>query len=102
MQSDEHIVSYTANELAAMRRRGEGKTDWARIDALTEEEMEASIDKEEGEFDTSTAQAGFHGPKRQLTVRLDVDVVEWFRTGGPGYQTRMNAVLRAYVDAQKR
>ncbi|MGI8475769.1 MAG: BrnA antitoxin family protein [Thermomicrobiales bacterium] len=37
-----------------------------------------------------------------MTVRLDVDVVDWFRTGGPGYQTRMNAVLRSYVDAQKR
>jgi uncharacterized protein (DUF4415 family) len=35
-------------------------------------------------------------------LRIDEDVLAWFRAQGPGYQTRMNAVLRAYVDAQKR
>ena len=38
-------------------------------------------------------------PKTQLTVRFDADVVDWFKASGKGYQTRMNAVLRAYVDA---
>jgi uncharacterized protein (DUF4415 family) len=38
--------------------------------------------------------------KTQLTLRLDPEVVLWFRSQGPGYQTRMNAVLRAYYDAQ--
>jgi len=41
-------------------------------------------------------------PKEQLTIRLDADVVAWFRAGGKGYQTHMNAVLRAYVDAQRK
>ncbi len=41
-----------------------------------------------------------HG-KEQLTIRFDADVVDWFRAQGKGYQTHMNAVLRAYVDAQK-
>ena len=41
-------------------------------------------------------------PKRQLTIRFDADVVDWFRARGKGYQSRMNAVLRAYVDAQRR
>ena len=40
-------------------------------------------------------------PKEQLTVRFDRDIVAWFREQGRGYQTRMNAVLRAYVEAQK-
>ncbi len=40
------------------------------------------------------------GPKERLTVRFDRDVVEWFRAGGRGYQTRMNAVLRSYFEAQ--
>ena len=35
-------------------------------------------------------------PKAQLTVRFDADIVDWFRKQGRGYQTRMNAVLRAY------
>ena len=39
--------------------------------------------------------------KEQLAVRFDQDVVAWFRAHGHGYQTRMNAVLRAYVEAQK-
>ena len=41
-------------------------------------------------------------PKRQLTIRFDADVVDWFKARGKGYQSRMNAVLRAYVDAQRR
>lgn len=40
-------------------------------------------------------------PKQQLTIRFDADIVEWFRAKGKGYQTHMNAVLRAYVDAHK-
>ena len=38
--------------------------------------------------------------KTQLTLRLDPDLVLWFRSQGRGYQTRMNAVLRAYYEAQ--
>ena len=103
MQKSERIVRYTADELDEMLRRGEDQTDWARVDALTEEELEASIDhEEEGEFDWSTVQVGIPGPKRQLTVRFDADVIDWFKAQGTGYQTRMNAVLRSYVEAQKR
>ena len=40
-------------------------------------------------------------PKEQVTIRFDADVLDWFRRRGKGYQTHMNAVLRAYVDAQK-
>ncbi len=38
---------------------------------------------------------------RTITIRLDPAVYEWFRQPGPGYQTRINAVLRYYVRAQK-
>ena len=41
------------------------------------------------------------GMKQQLTVRLDPDVVQFFKAQGKGYQTRMNAVLRAYVAAHR-
>lgn len=40
-------------------------------------------------------------PKSQLTLRLDKDVLDWFRKQGQGYQTRINALLRAYMDAHK-
>ncbi len=39
------------------------------------------------------------GRKAAISLRLDEEVLEWFRTRGPGYQTRMNAVLRAYMEA---
>ncbi len=103
MQNNEHTVRYTAGEIDDMRRRGKSQTDWARVDALTEEELEASIDHdEEGEIDWSTVQVGIPGPKQQLTVRFDADVVEWFKAQGAGYQTRMNAVLRSFVEAQNK
>lgn len=41
-------------------------------------------------------------PKAQLTIRLDADVLAWFREQGPGYQTRINSLLRAYMKAHKR
>jgi uncharacterized protein (DUF4415 family) len=40
--------------------------------------------------------------KTQVTLRLDSDVLGWFKRGGRGYQTRINALLRAYVDEQRR
>jgi uncharacterized protein (DUF4415 family) len=41
------------------------------------------------------------GPKKAVSIRLDQDVMEWFRRQGRGYQTRINAVLQAYVKAQQ-
>lgn len=38
-------------------------------------------------------------PKTSIALRIDADVLEWFKAQGPGYQTRMNAVLRAFKDA---
>jgi uncharacterized protein (DUF4415 family) len=39
--------------------------------------------------------------KKLLTLRIDSDVVEWYRRQGPGYQTRINALLRAYMQERK-
>jgi len=38
-------------------------------------------------------------PKTSIALRVDADVLEWFKAQGPGYQTRINAVLRAFKDA---
>ena len=38
-------------------------------------------------------------PKALLSLRIDADVIEWFKAQGPGYQSRMNALLRAYMEA---
>ena len=39
--------------------------------------------------------------KQAISLRVDQDVLDWFRAGGPRYQTRMNAVLRAYVSRMR-
>jgi uncharacterized protein (DUF4415 family) len=103
MSKNERIVRYTAEEIDEMLRRGEDQTDWAKVDAMTEEELEASIDfEEEGEIDWNSVSIAVPGSKRQLTIRLDQDVIDWFKAQGSGYQMRINAVLRGYVEAQQR
>jgi uncharacterized protein (DUF4415 family) len=47
------------------------------------------------------AQAATVGQKQIVTIRLDVDTLSWFKSAGPGYQTRINQILRDYMDAQK-
>lgn len=102
MQNDEHIVRYTASELDRMLAEGKSETDWARVDAMTDEELEASIDfEDEGTFDFGRAQAGLPEPRQEITVHLDRDIIAWFREQGPAYESRMNAVLRSFVEAQK-
>ncbi len=98
----ERIVRYSAAELDEMLQRGEDLTDWARVDAMIEEELQASIDhEEEGEYDMSTAQIGIPGFPPPLTIRLDPDVLAWFQAQGDAYRGKINAALRAYVGAQK-
>ena len=105
MRRNGNIVRYTADEIDEMLRKGEDRTDVAAVIALTEEELEASIDyEEEGEVDWSTLSIELPKPRRKVsfTMRYDPDILDWFRGGGSGYQTRMNAVLRAYIDAQSK
>jgi uncharacterized protein (DUF4415 family) len=39
--------------------------------------------------------------KSLLSIRVDTQVISWFKSQGPGYQSRMNALLRAYMEAHK-
>ncbi len=100
MKKKRGIVRRTAKQIREMRQRGEDRTDHARLQAMPAQEVEVSA-KGEGEFDWTKARVGFPLPKRQLTMRLDGDVIDWFKRQGQGYQTRMNAVLRRFVEAQK-
>jgi uncharacterized protein (DUF4415 family) len=47
-----------------------------------------------------TARLAMPEPKDRLTIRVDHDVVQWLKKNGPGYQTRINAILRSYMEAQ--
>ncbi|MFZ0305052.1 MAG: BrnA antitoxin family protein [Terracidiphilus sp.] len=84
-------MKYSLSEIQAMRGRGLDKThpDAPEADSL-------------GEDFWKSARVVMPAGKTSVHLRLDRDVVEWFRARGKGHLTRMNAVLRAYVDAQKR
>lgn len=53
-------------------------------------------------FDMASLDVAWPRHKQPVNLRIDSDIIDWFRLGGAGYQTRMNAVLRAFVDAQTR
>ena len=106
MAKKEHIVRYTAEELAEMRRRGETRTNWARAAAATPEEIDtqAAADPDEAGMviDWDTVTVALPQPKAAVHMRIDRDVLDYFRSTGRGYQTRINAVLRSYVERMRR
>lgn len=82
------------------------RTDWARIDAMTEEEIEENARSDPDSLlledcDMSTLEVMLPTPKEAISLRVTSEVLEFFRSRGPGYQTRMNAVLEAYVKVQR-
>jgi uncharacterized protein (DUF4415 family) len=81
-----------------MKKRS--RTDWKRIDAMRDEDIDFSdIPKLGPDFFKNAIL--WPGPKKQITLRIDPDVLAFFRKHGRGYQTTINAVLRKYVEAQK-
>jgi uncharacterized protein (DUF4415 family) len=75
-------------------------TDWARVDSLTDENIDYSDIPELG--DDFFEKATFVPAKQLVTIRLDADVVEWLKRSGRGYQTRTNKILRAVMESQER
>ncbi|NWE54607.1 BrnA antitoxin family protein, partial [Brevundimonas sp. P7753] len=74
----------------------ESKTDWGRLDKLSDQEIDTSEIPELGE--DFFRRAELRVPvKRAVTIRLDADVLEWFKGKGTGYQTRINQLLRQYM-----
>jgi uncharacterized protein (DUF4415 family) len=105
MGKRDDIRGYTAEALTEMQRRGEDRSDWTRVAATTEAELEASIavDPDDAhEADWTRAVAGMPARKQDIHIRVDADVLSWFRGTGKGYQTRMNNVLRAFVESRRR
>ncbi len=84
------IVRHSATQVKRLRASGADKTSAKAPEA---ESLGAEF--------WSKARVVVPRGKTSVHLRLDSDVVEWFRANGKGHLTRMNAVLRAYVDAQK-
>jgi uncharacterized protein (DUF4415 family) len=82
-------------------------TDWVRLDALTDEEIEASVRDDPDAPPIvdddwfASATLVMPKPKEQISIRLDADVLEHFRKY-PRYQTRINAILRAAMEHEKK
>ena len=87
---------------AAPRRAKRGRTDWARVDTTTDAEIGEQIRRnpDDVEFtDEMVAAARWVMPEKKVPIsfRVDPDVLEFFKSDGDGYQSRMNAVLRGYM-----
>ena len=83
------------------------ETDWARVDAMTDEDIQYDEDSPRTtpeDWADAVVHVGLPVPlkKKQVALRLDAEVLDWFKNQGPGYQTRMNAVLKAYKAAHEK
>ena len=90
MSEKSTTARYSLSEIKAARERGEDHT---RPDAPEAESL--------GEAFWKDAHVVMPRVKTSVHLRLDSDIVDWFRSHGKGHLTRMNAELRAYVDAHK-
>lgn len=97
------------NERIISRKWGErrkGKTDWARVDALTDKEIEEAVrnDPDAVPLDVDWANAVLVIPpkKKAISIRVDEDVLDYFKKEGAGYQRRINAVLRSYMQQKRK
>jgi uncharacterized protein (DUF4415 family) len=80
-----------------------GRADFERMDRMSEEEIVRTSPPELSNLPEDfwdSAVLVFPGPKRAISIRIDVEVLDWFKATGSLYQKRMNAVLRSYMTAR--
>ena len=103
MKREKDIKSYTAAELKA--KRADSRTDLTKVDAMMDKELERRIAEDEDEKDLkpdwTRARLVLPAPKRSVHLRLDQDIIDFFKAYGKGHIVRMQAVLKAYVDAHR-
>lgn len=93
------IVSFSRDEVP------EGRTDWERLQGLTDDEVERAADDDPDNPPVPAqvlAEAELVRPEDRarvpVSIRLDPDLLDFFKAGGPGYQARINAALREHVN----
>lgn len=89
------------------RARIKGKSDWARVTSMSEKEIMRAAKSDPNAQLTDFEfwkDAGIVLPagKHPVTLRLDRDVLDWFKAQGRRYQSRMNAVLRSYMEGHRK
>jgi uncharacterized protein (DUF4415 family) len=102
----ERISTFSVDEIRRRKARGESRSDWKRVDVQSDADVNVAIrsDAEWQEFadvDWSKAQVVLPPDKQAISIRLDRDVIEFFKAQGAGYQTRINAVLRHFMASKQ-
>jgi uncharacterized protein (DUF4415 family) len=96
----ENIVRRSADELRALREAGQTSSDWTRA---AQQQVPSGADPDDAlePVDWSTTELPLPKRKQHMNLRIDADVLDFFRSQGRGYQTRINAVLRSYVEQMR-
>ena len=81
--------------------RKTSKTDWKRLAKMKDRDIDTSDSPELDEDFFRRAELRVPS-KKVVTMRLDADVLDWFKAQGQGYQTRINQLLRAYMQTRQR
>ena len=87
------------------KKPSRGRANLARLRRVSEAELTRTSPPELADLPDDfwdSAVLVLPGPKRAISLRVDQDVLDWFRNSGPRYQSRMNAVLRTYMSAVRR
>ncbi len=98
-------MSAKHTERPSKARPSRGRADLARVRRMTEKQIERTSPPELAGLPQNfwdDAEVVAVPQKEAISLRVDEDVLTWFREGGPRYQSRMNAVLRSYVHSMKR
>ena len=88
-----------------IKKPSRGRANLARLRRVSEAELTRTSPPELADLPDDfwdSAVLVLPGPKRAISLRVDQDVLDWFRSSGPRYQSRMNAVLRTYMSAVRR
>jgi uncharacterized protein (DUF4415 family) len=97
------ILARKATKYEQKTYSSKSETDWKKLDAMSEEEIDLSDCPEirPEQFAKAVVRQGLPADKKksQVTLRIDSDVLEWFKSQGKGYQTQINSLLRAYMEA---
>ena len=109
MRKKGNTVTYTSDEVSSIIGRSDDLTNWSEVDAKTDEvlasEMSGDPDWQAIPGDwVSKAQKASGAPKQNkqlVSLRPDGDILEHFKAGGRGWQSRMNAALRSFVNAHR-
>lgn len=87
--------------MSARNLKKPSETDWARLDNMTDEEVDTSDIPPLSEAFFETAQWRMPGKKTAVTLSVDDDVLKWFEAQGAEFQQRINAALRIYAEAHR-